>query len=482
MARRIKRRMHEAKTTTKNPTDVDWDTFFDEPVTSPISRIDKKTGKEVPTLNVADKKLTKKSTANVRLPSQAMDLLANSNLDFSDMDDEMTHDYDSVRPPEPENAIVPYRPVTPKDVPAVIHREITVSDPNLIEPTWHTVANLPGNMSRAIMTLGKALFKAFTKTPTGEIVMIGNVGGQGPNSTREVRGVANWVQKFGKKVDSANIDFSASIPGYNAQIEHYTVGGVRFKLVKDDFGEYIYCWPEQDSVNPTSSPSLDHQQKAIKEDEFDDEDGEDDIDPIFRDMDNQLTKMNVPDDEEIDQIDRLNNLELKYRDRNIDAKQVPAVANALMSRDGFNSYIRWTMIGQLQGFIKDGILKFGKSLFSSLTHTPIYDIAMIGNIGGYGPNSNSEIESVIKWLRKCAKEVGKPTLNFGNTMPGYHADATYYTISGLRFMTVIDAYGTYCYVWPENESEKPVQSKMTSSSDRQRMNENKRSIKSYFRK
>ena len=123
-----------------------------------------------------------------------------------------------------------------------------MSDPHAVNPTWHAVSNLPGNMSRAILTLGKSLFRAFTRTPTEDIVMIGNVGGQGPNTTREVRSVAAWVEKHGVPVDDATVDFNRSIPGYTADVKHYVVGGVRFKLVRDQFGDYIYAWPESDSI------------------------------------------------------------------------------------------------------------------------------------------------------------------------------------------------------------------------------------------
>lgn len=229
-------------TKTADPTDLDWDTVFDEPASKgelakpasasqgqqgPMTTADLKKGSKVDTA---------RATAGITPTAAMADLMSRINVPVDDAGID-----------EPEQALVP-TDVTPDHVPAVISREIAMTDPHAINPTWHAVAHLPGNMSRAILTLGKALFRAFTKTPTEEISMIGNVGGQGPNSTREVNGVAEWLKRNGREVDAANIDFGQTIPGYAAQVKHYTAGGIRFKVVKDQFGDYIYAWPEKDSI------------------------------------------------------------------------------------------------------------------------------------------------------------------------------------------------------------------------------------------
>lgn len=243
--------IEEADRPTKTATDIDWDTLFDEPVAANVpststrqSAVDAAGGAKVePDIRTSDLKRgsaadTARATAGIT-PSDAMrDMMSRINVpaDMDAGDDETTD-------------IVPHRPIEPQNVPAVISREIAMSDPHAVNPTWHAVSNLPGNMSRAILTLGKALFKAFTRTPTEDIVMIGNVGGMGPNSTREVNSVAAWVKEHGRPVDAAKIDFDQSIPGYSASVKHYVVGGVRFKVVKDQFGDYIYAWPESDSLD-----------------------------------------------------------------------------------------------------------------------------------------------------------------------------------------------------------------------------------------
>lgn len=231
------------------PTDIDWDTMFDEPVSKGALSTDhvntsaaKTSGQvEVPKLKIGDKAATHAATAHMTPTDSMRDMMSKINIPDEMMDA-------GVDDEPPHQQLVPST-IQPDQVPAVISREIAMSDPHAVNPTWHAVANLPGNMSRAILTLGKALFKSFTRTPTEAIVMIGNVGGQGPNSTREVRSVAKWVTEKGTPVDAATIDFGVTIPGYSAEVKHYTVGSVRFMLVKDPYGDYIYAWPNGDSLD-----------------------------------------------------------------------------------------------------------------------------------------------------------------------------------------------------------------------------------------
>lgn len=234
----------EADTKTKDTTGMDWDTMFDEPTSK---------GDLAPASSSSSNVPGPQSTADLKRGSRADTARATGNItptdDMRDMMSRINVPMDDAGVDEPTQDVVPYENITPDHVPATISRAIAMSDPHAINPTWHAVANLPGNMSRAILTLGKALFRAFTKTPTEEIVMIGNVGGQGPNSTREVNGVADWVRRNGQEVDDANIDFGQTIPGYSAQVKHYVANGIRFKIVKDQFGDYIYAWPEHDSLN-----------------------------------------------------------------------------------------------------------------------------------------------------------------------------------------------------------------------------------------
>jgi hypothetical protein len=257
----------EAKTDFKTPGVTDWDTILDEPApTTPLATQNKTNAhpdpviKQVSDLKRGTKADTLHATSNIQHTDAMRDLMSKLDLgDMADMGDDQGMDDEEIIPDH--DAVIPH--VTPEQVPAVISREIAMTDAHAINPTWHTVSHLPGNMSRSILTLGKALFREFTTTPTEDIVMIGNVGGQGPNSTREVKAVSAWVVKYGQKVDDAAIDFDTVMPGYTAQVQHYVVGAIRFKLVKDQFGDYIYAWPESDSKNHVSLISQDTAQGQI---------------------------------------------------------------------------------------------------------------------------------------------------------------------------------------------------------------------------
>jgi hypothetical protein len=120
-------------------------------------------------------------------------------------------------------------------------------------PDFHQVANLPGNISAMIRQLGKTLFGSFTSTPTSDIYVVANLGGKGPNSSQEVNAVANFVQQHGDDRGPGDIDFDRVMPGYKAQVHFYSAAGIRWVLVKDFAGQYIYAWPESDSHDATGA-------------------------------------------------------------------------------------------------------------------------------------------------------------------------------------------------------------------------------------
>jgi hypothetical protein len=157
--------------------------------------------------------------------------------------------------PDPDQQNLPQVDVNTRNLPSVAASNLRAA--GVQEPDFHKVANLPGNMSRAIRTLGKALFRSFTNTPTENIWMLGNLGGQGPNSTAEVNAVANWARENGEEVSTGDIDFDTTIPGYSAEIKQYRAGGIRWFLVRDEFGTYIYSWPETDSLDAGGDAQLD---------------------------------------------------------------------------------------------------------------------------------------------------------------------------------------------------------------------------------
>lgn len=155
--------------------------------------------------------------------------------------------------PEPPQDLPDVR-VNNANLPAVAGANLRAAGQQ--DPDFHKVANLPGNMSRAIRTLGRQLFRSFTRTDTDDIWMVGNLGGQGPNSRQEVNAVASWIRDNGEDMGTGDIDFDTSIPGYQADIQQYSAGGIRWLLVRDEFGDYIYSWPEQDSIQQRNTPQI----------------------------------------------------------------------------------------------------------------------------------------------------------------------------------------------------------------------------------
>lgn len=148
---------------------------------------------------------------------------------------------------EPEVTTDIVTKVDTENLPAVANKALRKA--GTVIPTWHKVSNLPGNMSRVIRSVGKKLFKQFTNTPTEDIYMIGNLSGMGPNTARELNAVAGYLRDKAKRLgDEGEIDFSDWMPGYEAKTVQYTANGIRWLVVDDGFGVYIYAWPEKDSL------------------------------------------------------------------------------------------------------------------------------------------------------------------------------------------------------------------------------------------
>lgn len=157
---------------------------------------------------------------------------------------------------------------------AVINQELDAS--GMVYPEWHTIANLPGYMSRAIRAMGRGSFKMFTNTDLEEIVTIANVNGQGPNSDRELNAVAGWLKAHGEDMGDVTIDYSRVMPGYEPKVREFRLGDTRFHFVIDQFGKYIYAYPEKDAVSYGNENKLGHDSNKLGY--SDDEDDYDDLD------------------------------------------------------------------------------------------------------------------------------------------------------------------------------------------------------------
>ena len=228
--------------------DIDWGTFLDEPEDKPVAKVEPPRGKEdfkaapeAPTLTKASAASTARAVGRIT-PTDAMrDMLGRINVpaDAVDNEPEMPGDVDHAEEvPEPP---------PPSAVPALINKAIAAHDPSAINPEWHQIKNLPGYMQRAIRAMGRGVFSQFTDTPIEEISLVANLGGQGPNSEREVSGVGAWLKANAEKVDQADLDFGDTIQGYGAQTAVYRVPGMKFLVVRDFAGGYIYAWPDASS-------------------------------------------------------------------------------------------------------------------------------------------------------------------------------------------------------------------------------------------
>lgn len=194
----------------------------------------------------ASQRDTQRASSSVRPTDDMRDMLNRMrDIETDDQDDGY---------PEPEMGTDLTTDVNTSNLPAVAGQALQAAGTS--NPDWHKVSNLPGNMSRAIRTLGRQLFRSFTSTDTGNIQMIGNVNGQGPNTTAEVNAVANWLRSNGDEISTGDIDFDNSIPDYTADIKQYSAAGIRWLLVRDQFGNYIYTWPEQESIQQANQPRL----------------------------------------------------------------------------------------------------------------------------------------------------------------------------------------------------------------------------------
>ena len=193
---------------------------------------------KAPTINKASRSATQQAMRGVGATDQMRDMLGR--MRDIEIDNDL-EDYPSIEPRDNEVSVN----VNTENLPAVAGEAIQAA--GMVSPDFHQVAALPGNISAMIRQLGKTLFGSMTNTKTSEIYVVANLGGQGPNSTREVQSVANFVRENGEDMGSGDIDFSQVMPGYSAETHQYSAAGIRWLLVRDFAGQYIYCWPEADS-------------------------------------------------------------------------------------------------------------------------------------------------------------------------------------------------------------------------------------------
>jgi hypothetical protein len=238
--------------------DTDWsglDDLFKPKTDQPLAKVDsnpddgQEPDRDQPANDQrrkASQSATQQAAGNIAPTDQMRSMLSRMRDIEADDDDQGYPDQDQDNLPDVR--------VNTENLPTVAGQALQAA--GVQDPEFHKVANLPGNMSRAIRTLGRALFRTLTRTQTDDIWMIGNLNGQGPNSRGEVNAVARWIRDSGDRVTQGDIDFDTTIPGYQADIQQWSAGGIRWLLVRDEFGDYIYSWPESDSIEQRNTPQL----------------------------------------------------------------------------------------------------------------------------------------------------------------------------------------------------------------------------------
>jgi hypothetical protein len=132
------------------------------------------------------------------------------------------------------------------DVPEVIGQAMRTT--GYQDPEWHTINHLPGYMQNAIRGMGRQFFSMFTSTDLEEIITIANVQGQGPTTDAELNAVMGWLRDNAEDLGEVEVSHGRAIPGYSPRVREYSTDGVRFHVVQDPMGKYIYAYPEQDAV------------------------------------------------------------------------------------------------------------------------------------------------------------------------------------------------------------------------------------------
>lgn len=244
--------LDEADTKTKTKTQTPFDRNLDDLLnprtdTLPSKVDDKEDAEQSVSVKKASAADTMRAVQGITPTAQMRDLL-NRMQDIEMDDDDIDVGYYDV----PD--------VTTDTLPAVVSKELKTH--GVQSPDFHQVSSLPGNASQAIRYIGKKLFSMATKTPTEDIYMIGDLSGMGPNSHEEINAMAGWITSNGVPVTGmSDIDFGGVLPGYHAEYQMYTAGGVRWMLIQDYIddqymGKYIFMWPEQDSIDVWSKKNL----------------------------------------------------------------------------------------------------------------------------------------------------------------------------------------------------------------------------------
>lgn len=218
-----------------------------------------------PELRRASAASTKAKTANLHASDTMRDYL--NRIDFPQGDE--IDDAEAARRAGYDTGDQPETPtqelVRAHDVPAVIGQAMRTT--GYQDPEWHTINHLPGYMQTAIRGMGRQFFSMFTNTDLEEIITIANIQGQGPNTDAELNAVMGWLRDNAEDLGEVEVSHGRAIPGYAPRVKEYSTEGIRFHVVQDPMGKYIYAYPEQDAVKRSNTKRLGNSRPRITRNE-----------------------------------------------------------------------------------------------------------------------------------------------------------------------------------------------------------------------
>ena len=235
----------------------DLDDILNQPEAQPIANYDNSDDGEFnDTINgPATPSMPRASAADTRARTAAI----NPSQNMRDMMNRISPDAGGDEPefydePIEQDALVAR---TAQDVPAVISSAMRTTGMQV--PEWHTVNNLPGYQQQHVRGMGRKIFGMFTRTPLEQIQTIANVENQGPNTNAELNAVGNWLMQNAEDLGEVKVSHGLKIPGYNPKVKEYRMNGVRFQVVVDQGGKYIYAYPDADAIMNTAQPVINTQ-------------------------------------------------------------------------------------------------------------------------------------------------------------------------------------------------------------------------------
>lgn len=236
---------------TKTKSTVDFDTLWTDFVNKfqsqnnvNLTPAQKQKYKSALKAKVADSSKTRQGVSQAEIPADVADQATQhlASLLSNDLKDKISDQQAAKNAGVDQTTSSQEQPTTPETLPSVINKDLSTEVGKEVE--WHMVKHLPGYLKEPIRALGRDVFGAVTQTPVEQIQVMSNLAG---NDDAELQAVANYAQKHGERMSSAEYDFNNVIPEYSADVEIYNVDDYVLMFVEDFMGRYIYAWPADNS-------------------------------------------------------------------------------------------------------------------------------------------------------------------------------------------------------------------------------------------